>query len=244
MIRHDGDIMQLVFTSQPDSIQSAINSRKPYQLEMDNLQYLMGVLLFIPPPEKILLLGVGAGSLIHFFSHYLPESQITAVDYNQQLVDFAHHNMMLPEANEKLSYVIEDARQYIRECKQQFDLIVIDIFDGSQSPEWTTEEEFTQQLKSCLSSQGAAAYNTLMHSETAFNSFYKLLRRAFDHQTLRLETDEHENLLLYALNFSPEIKSMMQNIEHAQLAQVTYQLPFSQILSVIYDINPVDSGII
>jgi len=37
---------------------------------------------------------------------------------------------------------------------------------------------------------------------------------------------------------------MMQNLEKAQQAQDKYQLPFSQILSVIYDINPVDSGII
>lgn len=243
-LRQKGEILQLVFTSEPDAIQSEINTQQPQQLVMENLRYLMGVLLFIPPPEKILLLGVGAGSMVHFFRHYLPECHITAVDYDRQLLDFAHQQMMLPEADEKLSYVIQDARQYINECQQQYDLIVLDIFDGNQSPCWTRDKEFTRQIKTCLSDKGATAYNMLINSETAFNSFYKLLRQTFAGQTLCLETQEYENLLLYALNFTPEKRSMMQNIKHAQKTQAKYQLPFNQILSVIYDINPVDSGII
>ena len=244
IIKHDGDVMQLVFSSQPDAIQSAINTKKPHQLEMKNLQYLMGILMFIPAPEKILLLGVGAGSLIHFFQHYLPKCKITAVDYDQQLLEFSHQNMMLPEASDNLSYVIQDARQFISECTQHFDLIMVDIFDGSQSPDWTREKEFTLQLKNCLSNEGGVAYNMLIHSEAEFKTFYQLLRHTFSQQTLCLETEEYENLLLYALKNTQQTRTMMQNLEHAQQAQLEYQLPFGEILSVIYDINPVDSGII
>ena len=244
LIKQDGDLLKMVFATEPNATQSAINLKQPQQLVMENLQYLMGILLFIEPPKNILLLGVGAGSMVQFFRHFHPDSHITAVDYDHELLEIAHQQMLLPEADERLEYVIQDARQYINTCQQQFDLILVDIFDGSQSPDWTRNKEFTEQLKSCLSNRGAVAYNLLINSETAFKTFYKLLRQTFAKQTLCLETEDYENLLLYALNFEPEKRSMMQNLEFSQELQSKYQLPFGQILSVIYDINPVDSGVI
>ena len=243
-VRQQGDILQLVFDNEADAIQSAIDLKQPHRLVMKNLQYLMGILLFMPAPQKILLLGVGGGSLIQFFRHYLPQSHITAVDYDQSLLDLAHQQMLLPQASPQLSYAVLDARQFIADATQQFDLIVVDIFDGSQSPKWLLQDEFTRQLQGCLSKQGALAYNLLMQSETAFSTFYKRLRHIFRSQTLCLEAEEYENILLYALNFEPPKRSMMQSIEHAALTETRYPLPFSQILSVIYNINPVDAGII
>ncbi|MCP4077199.1 MAG: methyltransferase [Gammaproteobacteria bacterium] len=244
LIKQHGDILKMVFATEPDATQSAINQKQPQQLVMENLQFLMGILLFIEPPKNILLLGVGAGSMVQFFRHFHPGSYITAVDYDTELIEIAQQQMLLPEADEWLEYVIQDARQYINNCQHQFDLILVDIFDGSQSPDWTRNKEFTSQLKNCLSEHGAVAYNLLINSETAFKTFYQLLRQTFSQQTLCLETEDYENLLLYALNFEPEKRSMMQNLEFAQQLQMKYQLPFSQILSVIYNINPVDSGII
>jgi len=243
-ILQQGDILQLVFEGDTDAIQSAINLKQPHQLVMKNLQYLMGILLFMPAPQKILLLGVGGGSLIQFFRHYLPQSHITAVDFDHKLLQLAHQQMLLPQASPQLSYAIADARQFIADSTQQYDLIVVDIFDGSQSPKWLLQDDFTRQLQGCLSSQGALAYNLLIHSETMFSTFYKRLRAVFKTQTLCLEVDEYENILLYALNFDARKRSMMQNIEFAAQIEAQYQLPFSQILSVIYNINPVDAGII
>ncbi|MBC8211719.1 MAG: fused MFS/spermidine synthase [Gammaproteobacteria bacterium] len=243
-IRQQGDTLQLVFEHEADAIQSAINLKQPHRLVMENLQYLMGILLFMPAPQNILLLGVGGGSLIQFFRHYLPQSHITAVDYDQGLLDLAHQQMLLPQASEHLSYAVLDARQFIIDATRQYDLIVVDIFDGSQSPRWLLTDDFTRQLQGRLSKQGALAYNLLIHSETAFSTFYKRLRQLFKSQTLCLEVEEYENILLYALNFRAQKRSMMQNIEQAALTENQYQLPFRQMLSVIYNINPVDAGII
>ncbi len=244
IIRQKQEILQLVFATEPDAIQSAVNTLCPQNLVMTNLQYLMGILVFIPPPQKILLLGVGAGSLIHFFRHYLPQSNITGVDIDEELIHLAQAQMMLPKAGEKLEFIINDAQKFMAECSHQYDLIVVDIFDGSQSPDNILAKEFTDLVKSCLSEKGAVAYNLLINSETVFSSFYKLLRRTYQNQTLCLETEEYENILLYALNFKSRNSSMMDNLQLAMEIQDQYQLPMTEILSTIYDINPIDSGII
>jgi len=243
-IKQQGDILQLVFSAEPDAIQSAINLQQPHQLVMKNLQYLMGILLFIPPPQKILLLGVGAGSLIQFYRHYLPQSHITAVDYDESILRLAQQKMLLPQASDRLQYEVQDARQFVQQTTQQYDLIVLDIFEGSQTPTWLINEQFSRRLQECLDRQGALAYNLLIQSGTAYQNFHHRLARIFRSQTLQLDIEDFENRLLYAFNFCPDRRSMMQNIEYGEQAELTYQLPFRQILSIIYNTNPVNSGVI
>jgi spermidine synthase len=244
LIREQDDLLELVFKNSPDAVQSAILKSSPEQLVMQNLQYLMGILLFIDAPKKILLLGVGAGSLVHFLRFHFADSHITGIDLDETLLQTAQRDMLLPVAGEKLTYVIDDARKYIENCSAQFDLIVVDIFDGSQTPAWVFSLDFTRKLQGCLSPRGALAYNLLINSERGFEQFYSQLRRVFRQQTLCLECEQYANILLYGLNFSTPPKSMGKLLQMAQRAEQKFDLPFHQILSVIFNINPQDSGII
>jgi spermidine synthase len=211
---------------------------------MQNLQYLMGVLLFIPSPERILILGVGGGSIIHFLRHYLPSAKITGIEYNAELLTIAQNQMGLPTPDETLEYVIDDARDFINQCQDQFDLIVVDIFDGGISPDWVTQQPSAENLKTCLSQQGAVAYNLLLTTEDEFTHFYQSLRETFQQQTLCMDTEEYENILVYATNFEAQPKSIEEFISLAQVNTEKYDIPFSQILSRIFDINPQGCGMI
>jgi len=243
-IERSGQQHHLKFDSDLDAIQSAINLEQPHQLIMQNLQYLMGILLFIQAPKKILLLGVGGGSLVHFFAHYLPDSEVTGVEYNAQLINIAQQQLGLPQASAQLRYIIEDARDFVQQTDEQFDLVVIDIFEGRRSPQWLLEKTFNLQLKRCLSAQGAVAYNLLINSETKFSRFYELMRQLYQQQTLCMETEDYENILVYGLNKKSRPRSMEKLLERCEQLSGEFELPFAQILSTIYNINPIGSGII
>ena len=234
----------LKFDNDREAIQSAIDPDKPQHLIMQNLQYLMGVLLFIPPPKRILVLGVGGGSIIHFLRHHLPTARITGVANNGELLVIAQNQMGLPAADETLEYVIDDARIFINQCQDQFDLIVVDIFNAGTSPEWVTRTQFGKNLKTCLSQQGAVAYNLLLTTDDEFTRFYQSLRETFQQQTLCMDTEEYENILVYAANFEAQPKSIEDFISLARLNTEKYEIPFSQILSRIFDINPQGCGMI
>ena len=88
--------------SDTNALHSVINLKNPQRLALRNLEYLMGVLLFIPAPQKILLLGTGGGSLIHFLRHHYPRSHLTSVDNDSELQDLIQQKMLLPEASENL----------------------------------------------------------------------------------------------------------------------------------------------
>ena len=63
---------------------ASLDLENPHHLELKNLEYLMAVLLFIPDPERILMLGTAAGSLLHFLKYHYPEARITAGRYRHR----------------------------------------------------------------------------------------------------------------------------------------------------------------
>eukprot|EP00494_Astrolonche_serrata_P016707 UN16878 len=101
---------ELEFRSHDNALQSVIDLKQPHRLALPNLEYLIAVLLFISTPKRILMLGTAAGSLLHFLQHHYPDSSITAVDIDAELIEKLLQMNILPEAGEKLTYVYDDDR--------------------------------------------------------------------------------------------------------------------------------------
>jgi spermidine synthase len=241
-INQQQDILQLKFDKL--ATQSEINASEPHQLRMNNLQYLMGILLFIEAPRNLLLLGVGGGSLIHFVRHYLPETHITGVEYDAELLQIAQDHLLLPPAGSFIDYQIADAREYIQHCRESYDLIIVDIFDAFRSPSWLLQNDTIKRLKGLLSPRGAIGYNLLINSDKDFKDFYQQLRNRYQRQALVMETQDYQNILFYALNFIAQKKSITEYMQLGLQLHETYPLPFNEVMSTIYSMNPTDSGLL
>lgn len=234
----------LELRSGTEALHSVINIKKPHKLALKNLQYLMGILLFLPTPANILLLGTGGGSLIHFLRFHYPQCRLTSVDLDAELQNLMHQKMLLPEASESLVYVVDDAAHYLHHCHQQFDLILVDIFAGSQSPDWLLDSPSIQQIHTLLSDQGAVAYNLLIDSEHAFNLFYRNLTRVFAQQTLFLPVEGYDNTLAYGFRYRPPQREMSYYMQHASNMAELHEINYNEVLAAIYTNNPIGSGII
>ena len=87
---------QLELRSGDDALQSVIDLQNPFRLCLKNLEYLMAILLFIPEPRRILILGTAAGSLLHFLRHHYPQAEITSVDIDAELIETLKSRAILP----------------------------------------------------------------------------------------------------------------------------------------------------
>lgn len=228
----------------PDSLQSRININFPHRLELKNLRCLSAILLFLPEPQNILLLGTGGGSLVHFLRYHYPRSHLVSVDFDAELQELMHQKLLLPEANENLRYVIDDASHFIQHCAQQFDLILVDIFDGSQSPDWLLKPACIRQVHNLLSDRGAIAYNLLIDSEYAFNSFYRDLTRVFEQRVLFLPVEGYDNILTYGFRFRPPHREISYYLQHASNMADIHEINYNEILATIFASNPVGSDFI
>ena len=230
--------------SRGNALQSVINLENPHQLELRNLEHLMAVLLFIPEPERILMLGTAAGSLLYFLKYHYPHSDITTVDIDAELIEQLLKREILPPAQTGLNYVFDDAARFITDCEQSYDLVLVDIFYGSQSPAWLLEKESIDKLYRLLTYRGAVAYNLLIDSEHDFKRFYRSLRLVFDGQTLCLPVKGLENTIAYGICSPQPGRDMTQNIEHANSLSQRLGFNLVSVLSVIYSTNPVGRGVI
>ncbi|MFN2353199.1 MAG: spermidine synthase [Desulfopila sp.] len=112
-------------------VQSRIHRQSPAQLVLRYTQYMMAAsLLAIPAPASILLIGVGAGSLLHFFNHYLPSASVDGVEYSPHIIKIARDYFNIPE-NDHIAVHCEDGLQYLINCTsaKTFDLILLDAFN-------------------------------------------------------------------------------------------------------------------
>jgi len=227
-----------------NALQSVINLKFPHQLELKNLEYLMGVMLFLPTPQNILILGTGGGSLIHFLRFHYPRCRLTSVDLDTEQQALMHQKMLLPEPSESLLYVIDDAAHYLQHCHQQFDLILVDIFSGSQSPDWLLEFSSIQQMHGLLGDQGAVAYNLLIDSKHFFRMFYRNLTRLFARQALILSVEGYDNTIAYGFRYRPPQREMVHYMAYASTLGALHGIDYHQVLKAIYTNNPVGSGVI
>jgi spermidine synthase len=235
---------KLELRSNSNTLQSVINIDHPEKLALKNLKYLIAILVFMPRPKRILLLGTGGGSLVHFLRHHYPDSHLTSVDIDGELLDLMHDKMLLPKADDDLTYVIDDAAHYLQHCNETFDLILVDIFIGDQSPDWLLGADNMQHLYSLLSPSGAVAYNLLIDNESEFKQYYRDLRDIFSQQTLCIPVAGYDNTIAYGFRYQAEEQDMSVYMQQALDLGETHDINYMEILSAIYATNPSGAGVI
>ena len=233
---------QLQLRNGDNALQSVIDLQYPFRLSLKNLQHLIAILLFTPQPRRILMLGTAAGSLLQFLRYHYPQSEITAVDIDVELIETLKSRDILPIADSTLTYVYNDARHYVEHCRQSFDLVLVDVFDGSQSPAWLLEKRFNDKLLRLLSDHGAVACNLLIESDHLFTRYYRDLRLIYDRQTLCMSVEGLENTIAYGFNSLVPKQDMTWYMQRAQEMSKLHAIDYMAVLSVIYTTNPAGEG--
>jgi len=240
--RHRG---LLEFRSHDNALQSVIDLQSPERLCLRNLEQLMTVLLFIPPPQRILVLGTAAGSLLHYLRHYLPAASVTAVDIDAELVEQLRHRKILPAAGDRLSYVHADAAEFITDRDLRFDLVLVDVFTGAHSPAWLLQPESGRSLYRICSEYGAVSYNLLLASDHQFRQCYQELRRLYRGLTLSLPVQGFENRIVCAVRGpAPDGGDMGALLARADTLSASLGIDFRRLLSVAYNSNPAGIGLL
>lgn len=144
---------------------------------------MLSALLFVPNPSRILLLGLGGGTLARFFSQHFSDAEIEVVELRQAVVDIAHRYFLL-EATPSLSINVMDANDFLREHvsthgSSPFDLLIVDIFDGEGPSVLLQEPRFLLELRNALSPEGVMALNLWAGDDASWRPVQKGLRDVF-----------------------------------------------------------------
>ena len=188
------------------SIQSAMHLDKPSEIVLPVYDCMLSVLLLTSNPESVLNLGFGAGAFERCFWSYLPHVNVTSVDANEVVVDYARHYFNVPA---EWPVEIQLAEVYLRKTEHTFDIVICDIFfSDSETPDSLTEASFYSDLYRALTMEGTAVINLASISEQGLIDILQIIRRYFTWVTISLVPD-HRNAILFLSKQPPPTKEEM-----------------------------------
>lgn len=149
------------------SNQACLNLNAKDKLVFEYTQSIMAGLAFNPSPKKILIIGLGGGTLPMTFAKILPETEVVSVEIDPAVAKLAKKYFYYAETD-KIKTSIKDGRVYIKRAvkqKQSFDWIILDAFNGDYIPEHLLTVEFLNETKALLAPGGLLSANTFNGSK-------------------------------------------------------------------------------
>ncbi|HTX87804.1 MAG TPA: fused MFS/spermidine synthase [Bacteroidales bacterium] len=158
-----------------------------YQLDAGNSNYSFGSLhrlfqrvfretrLAESRPARMLLLGLGAGSVVSILRDELRlTTHVTGIDHDPQIIDLARKYFGIDRYS-GLDILCRDAFEYVSATDQQFDVIVVDLFRDQEVPAKFRTGIFLEQCIRILSDNGLLIFNHIVMNKNQ--------QQQFDHLT-------------------------------------------------------------
>lgn len=157
-----------------DRNQTCIYTDDLDRLVFDYTRMSFAGLLLAPNPQRILIIGLGGGTLPLAFNDLFPTAEIDVLEIDQAVVNVAEEYFYFEE-NDQMKVTVEDGRVFIKRAgirNQKYDYIVLDAFSGDYIPEHMLTEEFLEEVKSIMTDDGVLVANTFSTS------------RLYDHESV------------------------------------------------------------
>lgn len=149
----------------PQNSQSCMFVDRPNMLTFFYAQAMLGTLTTQKDGLKVLNVGLGGGTMPNAIRSYFPNADVTSVELDPKMLEAAKDYMFFVEGPHN-KVVIEDARYFVRKQQKhgpQYDVVLLDAFDGEYIPEHLTTQEFLQEVESILKPGGLLMANTFAH---------------------------------------------------------------------------------
>jgi spermidine synthase len=182
-------------------MQSAMRLARPHELMLRYTQEMMAALLFVPRPRRIVLLGLGGGSLAKFCRARLPGCVFTAVELNPDVIAL-RDAFLLPPDDEFLQVVESEGGAYLESAEKGIDILFVDAFDRTGFAPELASREFFALACSKLAGKGVLVAN-LAGERASYAGLVDAAMQAFDDQVMVIEVPEDGNHLLFAFRQRP-----------------------------------------
>ena len=199
-------------------VQSRMRLNDPYALVSTYARKMMAFLLFLPEPRDVLMIGLGGGSLAKFCYRHLPQTHITVVEINADVISL-REDFAIPPDDERFEIIHDDGGAYLERVAPKRDVILIDAFDELGVAPSLTSPDFYRQVSQSLTPDGVLVVN-LSGKKTRYPLHVRGLCEAFDGSVILVPVRESDNILLFAfkrrpLTEAPQLYERATNLEAA-----------------------------
>jgi spermidine synthase len=200
--------------------QTSLNQHRPQEPVFDYLKKMLISLALVPVPQKILVLGLGAGSLVTTLAHFEPQAEIHVVEHRPALIAIAQDYFNLP-ASPRL--YAQDALTFLQETPENFDLIFTDLFSATGMAPCLQYPDFFTLARERLNPNGTHCIN-LWASQPYHYAQVKALMSMVHEHVLYEKDSFTTNVVAFALHpdepprsagFTQRVKQLEQRLGFA-----------------------------
>ena len=177
-------------------IQSRMAAGDPLALDLGYTRTMMGFLLFRPLPARLMMVGLGGGSLVKFCHRYLPGTAMLVAEINPHVIAL-RDEFLVPPDDERLTVVCADGALAVRHGVHPFDVLLVDGFDSQGQPARLCSQRFYDDCHAALQPGGLLVVN-LHHGHARYGIFLDRLRRSFG-ELLEVNDGELSNSIMFAI---------------------------------------------
>jgi spermidine synthase len=219
------------------AVQSAMNLKNPDALELEYTRAMMAFTLFHESPREIALIGLGGGSIAGFIHRHLPDSLLTALEINPEVVSAARAYFRLPPDDARLSVMTGDGAAFVHEHPLSHDVLLVDGFDAKRIVEDLTTASFYRACRDMLRPGGVAVFN-LWGSDEYYPRHFDRLSRAFGEHVLQLPAEKKGNIIVFAFNKPLPVLDFEKLLDRARGLQPALGIDFESFISRMRSWNP------
>jgi len=179
--------------------QSCFNIRKPDQLVFSYTKLVLaGFTQVKQPPSRILVLGLGGGTIPMILEDLYPEAYIDSVEIDPAVVQVAKDWFNYVESEKQKVHTVDGRmfvkRQGLRDVK--YDVIILDAFNGDYIPEHMMTEEYFRELQMIMAPDALLMANTFS-SNRLYNHESVTYKNVFG-EFYHAHSDRSGNRIIYA----------------------------------------------
>lgn len=235
-IAQNNDTRSLYFGN--DAKQSSMDVLQPSRLVLSYTRAMMASLLFQPQPQRILIIGLGGGSIAKFLLQHYPDCSIDIVEIRADVVKIAHAYFNLPD-DERIQIFIDDASRFFRNQNgqhQHYELILIDAFNHDGVSESVKSFEFFEYCRERLDDDGVIATNLWNNKNDHTHEINQTMEHIFCNNLLNLPVADRANIIAFTAKSQNTLQLSSANSTARKLEQ-SQALEFSEFLRQIKRAN-------
>jgi spermidine synthase len=240
-----GPYRALYFNS--PSCQGRLHMENPWQPASEYLRSILCATAMAPRVDRVLILGLGPGALIHSLRKLYPEVEIHTVELRPIVFQAAKDHFSLPE-DDKTFYHVKDATHFVKEAPNElFDLVIVDMAMSDSISPLLVQPGFWVHSLSHLQPIGVICANLWRGSQHRFEWIFNRLGSCLKTPPVVLRHRQIDNMVVFG---SPTVLEGVEVLEfrrrvteHAKLLKfdpsvLIKQLPMIQTNDELFGSNP------
>jgi len=206
------------------NIHSMINLADPDDMPAPYTQLLTAGLLYPEMTKRILMIGLGAGSVSTYLLRAMPDVEIDVVELDPGVVSVAKQYFGL-RATDRLRIIESDGRVYLARHGALYDFVMLDAFRELGVPFHLLTKEFYALVKDHLAPGGAVATN-VAGGTRLFSSTLVTLRAVFASVDVFPDYEDAEGAQAVMVASPLAEPSAAMLTEHARLLEEQYHFRY------------------